>query len=103
MKGIRMDTRTYNGETFDDAVRVSSPRIYIKHKHWNRIQVTRLQEGYTNLHRLIPPGYVITKNTIKCSPIGNTIVGAREKGCTRQRQYAIDKIKKPTQPAFSFA
>ena len=50
-----------------------------------------------------PPGYVITKNTVKRSPIDNTIVGAREKGCTRRRQYAIDKVKKPTQPAFGFA
>ena len=45
--------------------------------------------GYPDLHRLIPLRQLITENIVKRSPIGYTILGAREVGCTRERQYTI--------------
>ena len=44
----------YNEEAIDDAIRTSSPRIYIKRKLWYRIQVNRLQGEIYRPDRLIP-------------------------------------------------
>ena len=84
-----MDTRTDNGEvlmmSFELRVRdsISSVSFEIGYKSPGS------KAGYTDLHRLIPLRQLITENIVKRSPIGYTILGAREVGCTRERQYTI--------------
>jgi len=94
--------RTHYREAFDDAFRASSLRIYIQGGVEIRTQVWAPGREILTCITRFRNDYVVTKDIIKGSSIGYKMVGAREVGCTREHQHAIEKVKKQPEPEWGF-